>query len=160
MNVKAKKFIKWFLILLTAVFLMLSTTLYFLQDKLIDKAIGELNKNLEVPMSVDKIEFAFWSSFPNISVDLLDVIIPGRHKKTVLLTSEKFNLRFNPLDLLGGDYNLKQINITKGDLNLQIDALGRENFDIIKNTKEGNDSDFRLALQAVRLKHMNVRYQN
>ena len=160
MNVKAKKFIKWFLILLMAVFLLLSTALYFLQDKLIDKAIGELNKNLEVPMSVNKVEFAFWSSFPNISVDLLDVIIPGRHKKTVLLTSEKFNLRFNPLDLLGGDYNLKQINITKGELNLQIDSLGRENFDIIKNTKERNDSDFRLALQAVRLKQMNVRYQN
>ena len=160
MNVKAKKFLKWFSIMLIAVFLMLSTALYVLQDKLINRAIVELNKNLEVPMSVNKVEFAFWSSFPNISVDLLDVKIPGRRKKTVLLTSEKFNLRFNPLDLLGGDYNLKQINITKGSLNLQIDSLGRENFDIIKNTTEGNDSDFRLALKAVRLKQMNVRYQN
>ena len=109
---------------------------------------------------MNKVEFAFWSSFPNISVDLLDVKIPGRLKKTVLLTSEKFNLRFNPLDLMDGDYNLKQINITKGSLNLEIDSLGRENFDIIKNTTEGNDSDFRLALKAVRLKQMNVRYQN
>ena len=160
MNVKAKKFLKWFSIMLLAVFLMLSTALYVLQDKLINRAIVELNKNLEVPMSVNKVEFAFWSSFPNISVDLLDVKITGRRKKTVLLKSEKFNLRFNPLDLLGGDYNLKQINITKGSLNLQIDSLGRENFDIIKNTTEGNDSDFRLALKAVRLKQMNVRYQN
>ena len=132
MNVNAKKFIKWFLILLMAVFLTLSTALYFLQDKLINKAIVELNKNLEVPMSVQKVEFAFWSSFPNISVDLLDVKIPGRLRKTVLLTSEKFNLRFNPLDLLSGDYNLKQINIIKGSLYLQIDSLGRENFDIVR----------------------------
>ena len=160
MNVKSKKVLKWFLIMLTAVFLMLSTALYLMQDLLINKAIVELNKNLEVPMSVNKVEFAFWSSFPNLSVDLLDVKIPGRLKKTILLTSEKFNLRFNPLDLLGGDYNLKQINITKGSLNLQIDSLGRENFDIIKNTKEVNDSGFRLALQALRLKQMNVRYQN
>lgn len=160
MNVKAKKIIKWVLLLLMALFLMLTTALYLLQDKLIDRAIVELNKNLEVPMSVNKVEFAFWSSFPNISVDLLDVKIPGRLKKTVLLTSEKFNLRFNPLDLMDGDYNLKQINITKGSLNLEIDSLGRENFDIIKNTTEGNDSDFRLALKAVRLKQMNVRYQN
>ena len=76
------------------------------------------------------------------------------------MTSEKFNLRFNPLDLIDGDYNLKQINITKGSLNLEIDSIGRENFDIIKNTTEGNDSDFRLALKAVRLKQMIVRYQN
>ena len=160
MNVRAKKIIKWVLLLLMALFLMLTTALYLLQDKLIDRAIVELNKNLEVPMSVNKVEFAFWSSFPNISVDLLDVKIPGRLKKTVLLTSEKFNLRVNPLDLIDGDYNLKQINITKGSLNLEIDSLGRENFDIIKNTTEGNDSDFRLALKAVRLKQMNVRYQN
>ena len=132
MNVRAKKIVKWVLLLLMALFLMLITALYLLQDKLIDRAIIELNKNLEVPMSVNKVEFAFWSSFPNISVDLLDVKIPGRLKKTVLLTSEKFNLRFNPLDLIDGDYNLKQINITKGSLNLEIDSLGRENFDIIK----------------------------
>ena len=101
---------------------MLTTALYLLQDKLIDRAIVELNKNLEVPM-MDNVEFAFWSSFPNISVDLGCVKIPGRLKKTVLLTSEKFNLRFNPLDLIDGDYNLKQINITKGSLNLEIDSI-------------------------------------
>ena len=160
MKGKTKKYIKWILLLLIAVFLVLSAALFLLKDKLIDRAIVELNKNLEVPMSVAKVELAFWSSFPNISVDLLGVKIPGRQGRTVLLTSDKFNLRFNPLDLLGGDYNLKQINITEGTLNLEIDTLGRENFDIIKDDQEGNDSDFRLALRAVRLKQMNVRYLN
>ena len=160
MKAKAKKFFKWFSIVCAALLVFLSVALYLLQDKIISTAIGELNKNLEVPMRVDRVEFAFWSSFPNISIDLLDVKIPGRLKKTNLLTSEKFNLRFNPLDLLNGDYNLKQINITKGSLNLIVDSLGRENFDIIKDSDDGNDSDFRLALQAVRLKEMDVRYQN
>ena len=160
MKLGNKKYIRWALLLLMAVFLMLSSALYLLKDKLIDRAIVELNKNLEVPMSVDRVELAFWSSFPNISVDLLGVKIPGRQGRSVLLTSDKFNLRFNPLDLLGGDYNLKQINITEGTLNLEIDTLGRENFDIIKDGQEGNDSDFRLALRAVRLKQMNVRYLN
>ena len=160
MKGETKKYIKWILLLLIAVFLVLSAALFLLKDKLIDRAIVELNKNLEVPMSVAKVELAFWSSFPNISVDLLGVKIPGRQGRTVLLTSDKFNLRFNPLDLLGGDYNLKQINITEGTLNLEIDTLGRENFDIIKDDQEGNDSDFRLALRAVRLKQMNVRYLN
>ena len=160
MKAKAKKFFKRFSIVCAALLVFLSVALYLLQDKIISTAIGELNKNLEVPMRVDRVEFAFWSSFPNISIDLLDVKIPGRLKKTNLLTSEKFNLRFNPLDLLNGDYNLKQINITKGSLNLIVDSLGRENFDIIKDSDDGNDSDFRLALQAVRLKEMDVRYQN
>ena len=101
-----------------AVFLTLSTALYFLQDKLINKAIVELNKNLEVPMSVQKVEFAFWSSFPNISVDLLDVKIPGRLRKTVLLTSEKFNLRFNLISLiyLRISFNLISFDLIKFNL--------------------------------------------
>ena len=132
MNTKVKKAFKWTLFTLLSGVILLSTLVFFLQGKIIDKALSELNKNLEVPMSVQKVEFAFWSSFPNISIDLLDVTIPGRYQKTLLLKSDKFNLRFNPFDLLKGDYNLKQINITSGVLNLFVDSLGRENYDIIK----------------------------
>ena len=160
MNKKVKKALKWIVFSLVSGVLLLSLLAFCLQDKIIDKAISELNKNLEVPMSVKKVEFAFWSSFPNISIDLLDVTIPGRHKKTLLLKSEKFNLRFNPFDLLKGDYNLKQINITSGALNLLVDSLGRENYDIIRGAKDDNDSDFKLELQAVRLKEVDVRYEN
>ncbi len=160
MKAKAKKIFKWFSIVFMALLVIVSTAVYLLQDKIISTAIDELNKNLEVPMSVDRVEFAFWSSFPNISIDLLDVKIPGKLMKSDLLISEKFNLRFNPLDLIYGDYKLKQINITKGSLNLIVDSLGNENFDIIKDSKDGNDSDFKLALKAVKLKEMNVRYQN
>ena len=160
MNTKVKKAFKWTLFTLLSGVILLSTLVFFLQGKIIDKALSELNKNLEVPMSVQKVEFAFWSSFPNISIDLLDVTIPGRYQKTLLLKSDKFNLRFNPFDLLKGDYNLKQINITSGVLNLFVDSLGRENYDIIKGAKEDNDSDFKLELQAVRLKEVDVRYEN
>ena len=160
MKAKAKKIFKWFSIVCMALLVIVSISVYLLQDKIISKAIDELNKNLEVPMTVDRVEFAFWSSFPNISIDLLDVKIPGKLMKSDLLISEKFNLRFNPLDLINGDYKLKQINITKGSLNLIVDSLGKENFDIIKDSKDGNDSDFKLALKAVKLKEMHVRYQN
>ena len=139
MKAKAKKIFKWFSIVCMALLVIVSISVYLLQDKIISKAIDELNKNLEVPMSVDRVEFAFWSSFPNISIDLLDVKIPGKLMKSDLLISEKFNLRFNPLDLINGDYKLKQINITKGSLNLIVDSLGKENFDIIKDSKDGND---------------------
>ena len=142
MKAKAKKIFKWFSIVCMALLVIVSISVYLLQDKIISKAIDELNKNLEVPMTVDRVEFAFWSSFPNISIDLLDVKIPGKLMKSDLLISEKFNLRFNPLDLINGDYKLKQINITKGSLNLIVDSLGKENFDIIKDSKDGNDSDF------------------
>ena len=116
MKAKAKKIFKWFSIVFMALLVILSTAVYLLQDKIISTAIDALNKNLEVPMSVDRVEFAFWSSFPNISIDLLDVKIPGKLMKSDLLISEKFNLRFNPLDLIYGDYKLKQINIPKGRL--------------------------------------------
>ena len=90
MKAKAKKIFKWFSIVFMALLVIVSTAVYLLQDKIISTAIDELNKNLEVPMSVDRVEFAFWSSFPNISIDLLDVKIPGKLMKSDLLISEKF----------------------------------------------------------------------
>ena len=151
---------KWAFGILFGLFLLISILIFAFQDKIIEKTIAEINKNLEVPMEVGDVEFAFWSSFPNISVDLLNVEIRSKNTTTSLLKSKKFNLRFNPFDLLVGDYNLKQINVSDGELNLFVDSLGRDNYNIVKSSKDNDDSEFKLELQAVTLKSMKVSYLN
>ena len=151
---------KWTFGILFGIFLVISILIFAFKDKIIETTIAEINKNLEVPMEVGDVEFAFWSSFPNISVDLLNVEIKSENTSTSLLKSKKFNLRFNPFDLLLGDYNLKQINVSEGELNLYVDSLGRDNYNIVKSTEDNEDTDFRLELQAVTLKSMHVSYLN
>ena len=160
MKAKLIKIGKWTGGILLGVFLFVAILIFAFQDKIIEKSIAEINKNLEVPMTVTDVEFAFWSSFPNISIDLLDVEITSKNTDKSLLKSKKFNLRFNPLDLLVGDYNLKQINVSNGELNLYVDSLGNDNYNIIKEAEGEDESDFKLELQSVKLKSMKVNYQN
>ena len=134
MKQKAIKIAKWTLGIFVGGFLFISLLVFIFKDKIIETSIAEINKNLEVPMEVGDVAFAFWSTFPNISVDLLDVEIKSRITPISLLKSKKFNLRFNPFDLLFGDYNLKQINVSNGELNLFIDSLGRDNYNIVKSS--------------------------
>ena len=152
MKAKLIKIGKWTGGIVLGVFLFVAILIFAFQDKIIEKSIAEINKNLEVPMVVTDVEFAFWSSFPNISIDLLDVEIASKNTETSLLKSKKFNLRFNPLDLLLGDYNLKQINVSNGELNLYVDSLGNDNYNIIKESEGDDASDFKLELQSVKLK--------
>ena len=154
------KIAKWTFGILSGLFLLISVLIFAFKDKIIERTITEINKNLEVPMEVRDVEFAFWSSFPNISVDLLDVEIPSKNTQESLLKSKKFNLRFNPFDLIAGDYNLKQINISNGKLHLYVDSTGSDNYNIVKSSEENADSEFKLELQAVTLKSMKVSYIN
>lgn len=160
MKTKVIKIAKWTGGIVLGVFLFVAILIFAFQDKIIEKSIAEINKNLEVPMTVTDVEFAFWSSFPNISIDLLDVEIASKNMDKSLLKSKKFNLRFNPLDLLVGDYNLKQINVSNGELNLYVDSLGNDNYNIIKESEGDDASDFKLELQSVKLKSMKVNYRN
>ena len=66
------KIAKWTFGILSGLFLLISVLIFAFKDKIIERTITEINKNLEVPMEVRDVEFAFWSSFPNISVDLLE----------------------------------------------------------------------------------------
>ena len=154
------KIAKWTFGILSGLFLLISVLIFAFKDKIIERTITEINKNLEVPMEVRDVELAFWSSFPNISVDLLNVEIPSKNTSVSLLKSKKFNLRFNPFDLISGDYNLKQINVSDGELHLYVDSTGSDNYNIVKSSEDNADSEFKLELQAVTLKSMKVSYLN
>ena len=83
------KIAKWTFGILLGLFLVISVLIFVFKDKIIERTITEINKNLEVPMEVKDVEFAFWSSFPNISVDLLNVEIPSKNTSKSLLKSRR-----------------------------------------------------------------------
>ena len=90
MKQKVIKIAKWTLGIFVGGFLFISLLVFIFKDKIIETSIAEINKNLEVPMEVGDVAFAFWSTFPNISVDLLDVEIKSRNTSVSLLKSKKF----------------------------------------------------------------------
>jgi hypothetical protein len=84
-----------------------------MRDKIVDKVVTELNKNLNTPIKVSSIELTFWGSFPRLSVDFNDLYIRDALEKAketdTLFFSERVRLKFNPLDLIKKDYKVKKI---------------------------------------------------
>ena len=82
-----------------------------MRDKIVDKVVTELNKNLNTPIKVSSIELTFWCSFPRLSVDFNDLYIRDAVEKAketdTLFYSERVRLKLNTLDLIKKDYKDK-----------------------------------------------------
>lgn len=159
------KFLKWFVGILIAFIILISASVYFFKDNLIAKVIAEVNSHLNVKVKVKKIDVAFWSSFPNLSVDFNEIFIPDAFQDSSLSTdtlfySEKIRFRFNPMDLWKKKYRLKQIDVYPGTLKLKVNKKGFDNFTIFKKTENQKDSEFGIELQHVYIEDLRFSYFN
>ncbi|MEZ4890655.1 MAG: AsmA family protein [Crocinitomicaceae bacterium] len=146
------KILKWFFWhFLLGIIVLISASVYYFKDEIIGIVLEEVNAHLKAKVKVEKVDLAFWSSFPNLSVDFNKVFIKDSYEeateKDTLFYSDKIRLKFNPLDIWRENYKLKQIEVLPGTLQLKIDKNGKNNFDIFKETADTVETAccFRLA---------------
>ena len=126
-------------------FSLLTLIIYLNRDNICQSAIDEINQKLKSPLQVKDVNLTFWSTFPNLSVDLKDVFIAGLkdskpYKEDTLLYSKLIRLKLNPFDLWKENYEFQSIEINSGKIQLLVDENGKENFDIVKPEEEEDDS--------------------
>ena len=150
---KAIKIAKWFFGILVGLFLLISAAIAIFKDDIINYVVASVNKNLNAKVAVAKIDLTFWASFPNLSVDFENVLISDSLNSIVqtdtVLYSELIRLKFNPMDVWAGKYELKKLEIHPGTIQLRIDENGRENYNILKKSEEETESKFNLKLEKV-----------
>jgi hypothetical protein len=157
------KFLKIFCIFLVSIFLLISGAIYFFKDDLINYAVGESNKYLKAKVYVGKIDIAFWSSFPAISVDFDKVFIPDTYETSqitdTMFYGEKIRLKFNRWDVWNKNYKVKALEIKTGNVYLKYNLEGNSNFEIFKNSKDTAQSEpLHLALKKVSLENVRFKY--
>lgn len=156
------RFLKWFLGIFFGIILLISGGLYFFKDEIIGMVLQEVNAHLKAKVKVEKVDIAFWSSFPNLSVDFDKVFIPDTYEDAkdtdTLFYSDKIRLRFNPMDLFREEYRLQQIDIHPGTLQLKVDVNGLTNYDILKETKDTTSTEFEFDLQKVMIENLRFSY--
>lgn len=161
---KVIKITKWVFGILVGLFLLISATLAIFKDDIINYVVASVNKNLNAKVAVSKIDLTFWASFPNLSVDFENVLISDSinsiQQTDTVLYSELIRLKFNPMDVWAGKYELKKVNIYPGTVQLRIDKNGRENYNIIKESKEEGESKFNLKLEKVTFENIRFVYAN
>jgi uncharacterized protein involved in outer membrane biogenesis len=172
MKPKARKRLIRFLILLPASLVLLviiaTAILYFQQQRLVNLAIKELNKQLPGELVVESSNISPFGNYPYVSIRLNNVQFYAGKQKThkPIYEAERMYISFSLPDILKQQYRVKAIVLRNGHLDLVQDNSG--NLNVVEalrlrqdTTVLATDSDSReldLDLKKIVLKNMQVSY--
>jgi hypothetical protein len=156
--------LKWFFGIVIGIVLLITGGLYYFKDEIIGMVLEEVNAHLKSKVKVENVDLAFWSSFPNLSVDFNQVFIQETYEtsteKDTLFYSDKIRLRFNPMDIWREEYKLKRIDVLPGTLRLKVNSHGVINYDILKESSDTTETNFAFDLQKVKIEKLRFSYTN
>ena len=156
-----RKIIVYASIALAALLLTASLLLWIFKDHIIQQFIREANKNLNTPVKIGKVDISMWRDFPNLSIVFDEVYVedsqPGNYP---LLTAEHISFSLSPIDVWGGNYAIKALEISGSETNLKIDERGTTNYNIMKNTEGGQAKSVVFDLKDIHLSRTLVRYHD
>ena len=165
MKQKILKISLWIAGILLGISLMISGGLYFFKDEICAFVIQEVNQHLKAKVKVQEVDLSFWGSFPNVSVDFNEVFIQDSYEDAneydTLLYTERVRLKFNASDIWNEIYDVKEIELFPGSLQIKIDSSGVSNYDILKTTADTtSNSNFNLTLEKVNLNEVRFQFKN
>ncbi len=145
------KLVLWLLSSVAVIFSVITILLWVYKDEIVGMAVDQANKYLKVKVNVSEVDLTFWGSFPNLSVDFNQVFIqdalPGSTMYDTLLYTDRVRCKFDPLDIWNEKYEIKEIEISPGTLQLKVDSIGNTNYDIFASsdsTAKQEEMDFKL----------------
>lgn len=158
------KIIKWFVGIIVGLMLLVSALLLVFKDDIKDYALEEINKHLNKRVHIGYIDVGIWKTFPDMSLEFDDVLVHSRFDTLQTVDTafygKKVRLRFNPFDFLESDYNVHQVDIEKGKLNLKILEDGRVNYDFLKESQDSVSKSFEFELEEINISETDFTYIN
>jgi hypothetical protein len=159
-----KKFVFWTFFVLLFLFTTLTVLLYVYEDDIKQIAIDSINKHLKTDIKVQRIELSVFNDFPRASLEFRNVLIQDafedQQSSDTLLFSNRVFCSFNVWDIWNGDYNVNRIALKGGQLNLRTTKSGDVNYDIVKESKDTSESNFKFSLELLRIDEMDFTYSN
>lgn len=166
MHPKLKKFLKITSISLGIFIILIGIALGLAaryEDEIGEAIVRVLNRNLTTEVKIGSIDLDLIRSFPNASVDLRDVVVPGKFGGSLLRT-ELMAFKFNVFSLMGKTYKIKSVVINDGLLQIKKNKGGQNNYDIVKQnstTPQSNEPiNFSIQLNSTTFKKIDLRYED
>jgi hypothetical protein len=134
-------------------------SVFLFKDRIIQQFIAEANKSLNTPVKIGKIEISTWQDFPNLAIVFTDVYVEDSHPGNYpLLTAKKISFYMNPIEAWKGNYSIRGLQISESVTNLKINEAGKNNFTIVKASKDAPASSISFDLKNVKLINTSVSY--
>lgn len=158
-----KKIVATIGIIVGVLVLLLLAVTYLYEDEIKQYAINQLNKKLDVKVSVEDIEFTVFEQFPQASLKFHNTFINDKNSENELDTlffSENIYFNFNFWSIIEGEYVVKHIKTENTFFNLRVDKKGNENYSILKEDTIQSDDKFSFALKKVDFNDLRINYLN
>lgn len=169
MKKRLKKILKWTGISLLVLIILLILTPIIFKDQIKEMVIEEVNKNLTAELEVGDFDLTFFSTFPNMTIQLYDTKLVGKDefKGVELISMKKMTAHVGFWSVIAGDQvEVDEIHIEDFLVDVRILEDGKANYDIVKPDEEKTEeeleepSNFKLSLQEYSIKNGKIRYDD
>ncbi|HZY82859.1 MAG TPA: AsmA-like C-terminal region-containing protein [Cyclobacteriaceae bacterium] len=156
-----KRILFYFTLTVATLVLALLISVYLFKDRIIKQFINEANKSLATPISIRKIDVSALTDFPSLAIVFHDVYVEDSHPgKDTLLTARTISFRLNPIEVWQGNYNVQALRIEKSITRLRVNAVGKENYIILKEGSGGGTGTIKFNLENVKIVDTEVSYED
>ncbi len=153
-----KKILKWSGITVLLIVLALILIPYFFKDEIKEMFIEEANATLNATLSLEDFDLTFFSTFPNMTVELDGVKVQGidQFKDVTLAEIGQLQAKVDFWSVVGGDQiEIEAIHIVDPNFDVRVLQDGTANYDITKSEEEiaeenpevAEESNFKLSLK-------------
>ena len=130
-----KKTVAYIFIFLVIAIIGLASVVFVKGDSWKDFALNSIGDNIQSEMIVGDIAVSFFSTFPQVSVDISDVRIAGAPSRTgaeedTLLNVSQLRIAFSLWEVIFGDPVIRSIYLKDGELLIEKFARGKWNYEI------------------------------
>jgi len=139
----------------------LVVSVYLFKDRIINQFIQEANKSLNTPVSVKKIDVSALSDFPSLAIVFHDVYVEDSHPgNDTLIAAKTISFRLNAFEVWQGNYDIQGLRIENSITHLKINAVGKSNYNILKESEGGGTGTISFDLKNVKLIDTEVSYDD
>ncbi|SFM77871.1 AsmA protein [Algoriella xinjiangensis] len=145
--------------------LVLYVSPYFFKDS-INEGIKDIAKNyIKTDVDFKDLDISFFKHFPNLTVTLSDTSVKGStpFQTENLISAKEIALGVDLKSLFGDKIIFNELFIQNATINLKVDSLGKNNFDIMvaeEDVKPDNESSASLALKDFKITNSNFLYDD
>lgn len=153
-----KKILKWTGIAVLLVVLALILIPYFFKDEIKEMVVNEVSATLNADFTLEDFDLTFFSTFPNMTVELDGVKVQGidQFKDITLAEITQLQAKVGFWSVISGDQiEIEAIHIVEPKFDVRVLQDGTANYDIVKTTEEiaeenpevAEESSFKLSLK-------------
>ena len=160
MNPRLKKYLFRSGVVLISLFLIAVALAALFEDEIGNKIISEINKNIKTKLVAGDVSLSLIRHFPRASATLNKVELSDL-RGGELLKIEELSFSMGLLSVFFGKPEVSTIHLKNGLLSLKIDASGKTNYEIIKESSNNkHDENASFTIKEAILSNFTVMYSN